>query len=286
MSIGDSSLHPVCVLGGGRFGHVYLCKSILNGVLEYVCVKRIRVRQPKLEIKMMDEIYIISQLKHPNIVRFIRAFVFESSINIVMEYASNGTVRDAINNNINLRPSISKRFFNSLVFGIILGLEYLHIRHIIHRDLKPENILLDGENKIKIADFGISTIHSSNKPTHSPIGTYLYMAPEVMLGEKHGFKSDIWSLGCILYEMCNGESPFKNAKNVFDLKYLIQNSAKHGINTCSISTYYGDEWACLCEKMMNVNPNKRISIFSIVTHDPKVAISFYNNYFKYSNFTI
>ncbi|CAD6999340.1 unnamed protein product [Ceratitis capitata] len=282
MNIGDNSLAPLRILGEGAFGRVYLCRCVSTGAPPVVCVKRILIQQPKLEIKMlMEEIYIISQLKHPSIIKFIRSYVHESSVNIVMEFASNGTMRDIIS--LNRRPSISKKRFLEMIIDIIIGLEYLHIRHIIHRDLKPENILIDKNNKIKIADFGISTIFSKNKAIQGLTGTYLYMAPEVMKGEKYEFKSDVWSLGCILYEMCNGFSPFKHAKNLADLKYLIQSCAQNGLDTASISTYYGIEWGRICKKMIVVNPSKRLSLCNIVSYDPNIAIPYYCVYFNYKN---
>ncbi|XP_011193577.2 serine/threonine-protein kinase nekl-2 isoform X1 [Zeugodacus cucurbitae] len=280
MDFGDSSLCPVRILGEGSFGQVFLCRSNSCDHI-HVCVKRIVIRKPKLEVKMlMDEIYIISQLKHPNIIRYIRSFLFEGIVNIVMEFASKGTLRDIINSNSNRRPAVSKHMFNSFIHDILLGLEYLHIRHIIHRDLKPENILIDNENNFKIADFGISTIHSSNKPTKGLIGTFLYMAPEIMMGDGYEFKSDVWSLGCILYEMCFGVSPFQYAKNVDDLKYLMLTS-HYEHNVSVMSNYYGVEWCCLCVKMLNCNPKKRVSLYSIVTYNAKIAFTYYNNYFKY-----
>ncbi|XP_011198725.2 serine/threonine-protein kinase nekl-2 [Bactrocera dorsalis] len=284
MDIGDSSLCPIGILGEGSFGQVFLCRS--NSIdHNYVCVKRIVIRKAKSEVRMlMDEIYIISQLKHPSIIRFIRSFVFEGTVNIVMEFASKGTLRDIINANCNRRPAVAKQIFKSFIYEILLGLEYLHIRHIIHKDLKPENILVDNGNNFKIADFGISTIHSSNKQGKGLIGTFLYMAPEIMKGERYEFKSDVWSLGCILYEMCYGLSPFQHAKNVDDLKCLILTSHyKSSINT--MSNYYGTEWCCLCKKMLIYNPRKRVSLYNIVTFSAKIAVSYYNNYFKYMYIT-
>ncbi len=234
---------------------------------------------------MISQIYIISQLKHPSIIRFVRSFVFDGTVNIVMEFASKGTLRDIINANSNRRPAVSKQIFNSCIYDILLGLEYLHIRHIIHRDLKPENILVDRDNNFKIADFGISTIHSSNKSTKSLIGTFLYMAPEIMKGEPYEFKSDVWSLGCILYEMCYGLSPFQQAKNLDDLKFLILTS-HYERNVSNMSNFYGVEWCCLCEKMLNSNPRKRVSLYNIVTFSAKIAVSYYNKYFKYNIYII
>ncbi|XP_069962678.1 serine/threonine-protein kinase nekl-2-like [Bactrocera oleae] len=285
MDIGDLSLCPIKVLGEGSFGQVFLCRSNSNDH-KNVCVKRIVIRKPKSEIKMlMDEIYIISQLKHPSIIRFVRSFVFDGTVNIVMEFASKGTLRDIINANSNRRPAVSKQIFNSCIYDILLGLEYLHIRHITHRDLKPENILVDRDNNFKIADFGISTIHSSNKSTKSLIGTFLYMAPEIMKGEPYEFKSDVWSLGCILYEMCYGLSPFQQAKNLDDLKFLILTS-HYERNVSNMSNFYGVEWCCLCEKMLNSNPRKRVSLYNIVTFSAKIAVSYYNKYFKYNIYII
>lgn len=86
---------------------------------------------------------------------------------------------------------------------MLLGLQYIHQNGIIHRDLKPQNILMDELGNPKISDFGISkTLESAKKSTKSIIGSYFYMSPEAMKGQSCETNSDIWSLGCIMHELC------------------------------------------------------------------------------------
>ncbi|TMW43987.1 hypothetical protein DOY81_010930 [Sarcophaga bullata] len=134
--LGDPSLKPLKVLGAGSFGRVFLCK---HRNTQMVCVKRIIVHNPRQDMKMiMEEVYIISQLRHPNIIQFIGSFVHAGTVNIIMEYAPHGTLLDIIGK---ARPD---GFSNGIILryfcDILMGLEYLHIRHVFHRDLKPANL--------------------------------------------------------------------------------------------------------------------------------------------------
>lgn len=196
-----------------------------------------------------------------------------------MDYAPNGTLLDIINQQ---RPmGLSTANLHSYFCDILMGLEYLHIRHVFHRDLKPANLLVSVNNHIKIADFGISLIHTPNKATGPSAGTAFYSAPEVLRGEKYDSKSDIWSLGCILYEMCVGHSPFSQAHNLEDLNYLIKVLTRQKLNCCFIRNKYGSIWANLCEKMIVNNLQQRISLPDILCMDPVLTLPYYNKYFDY-----
>ncbi|XP_065357276.1 serine/threonine-protein kinase nekl-2 [Calliphora vicina] len=277
MDLGDPSLKPIKVLGTGTFGRVFLCKYRNN---QMVCVKRIIVQNPKQDMKMiMEEVYIISQVRHPNIIQFIGSFVHSGTVNIIMEYAANGTLMDIINQSRAVGFSIANilRYF----CDILMGLEYLHIRHVFHRDLKPANLLIDLNDHIQIADFGISLIHSPNKANGNAAGTAFYSAPEVLRGDKYDYKSDVWSLGCILYEMCVGHSPFSQAHNMDDLVYLIKVLTRHKLNCSFIRNKYGSLWANLCEQMITTNLQQRISLPEVLSMDPALTIPYYNKYFDY-----
>ena len=301
MDLGDPTLKPLKVLGAGSFGRVFLCK---HRNTQLVCVKRIIVHNPRQDMKMIMEevciqtmciqtheidntivinyfqVYIISQLRHPNIIQFIGSFVHAGTVNIIMEYAPHGTLLDIIGK---ARPN---GFSNLIILryfcDILMGLEYLHIRHVFHRDLKPANLLVDQNNHIKIADFGISLVHAPNKAKGSTVGTAFYSAPEVLRGEKYDYKSDIWSLGCVLYEICMGHSPFSQAVDIDDLLYLLKVLTRPKLNCINIRNKYGTTWASLCEQMIVPNIQQRISLPDILRIHPSLTISYYNKYFDYN----
>ncbi|EDW43812.1 GM18979 [Drosophila sechellia] len=148
MELGDSKLRAVRVLGQGTFGRVFLCHQIeVRGQPERkVCVKRIIVRNPKTELGLIkEEVYIISQLRHPHIVEFLRSFSHAGTVNIVMEYVPNGTLRDVIQQLPSGTGGVNQDRLMRYFRDMVVGLEYLHIRCVIHRDIKPENMLLDAK---------------------------------------------------------------------------------------------------------------------------------------------
>lgn len=165
---------------------------------------------------------------------------------------------------------------------ILMGLEYLHVRNVFHRDLKPANLLVDSNGNIKIADFGISLINSTNKSSEKIYGTAFYSAPEVLRCEKYDNKSDIWSLGCILYEMCTGSSPFSQASDMDDLRYLQRILTRRKLRCANIRNKYGPLWANLCEQMILSNLQERISLPDILSIDPALTIPYYHKYFDYN----
>lgn len=275
----DDDLEPIQSLGEGTYGNVFLCKS--RSLNNFCCIKSIYVENLRAQVNMVyNEVYIISQLKHPRIIQFHRSFIHDSTINIVMEFACGGTLRDVIKQNINgiLSNSVTKYFSD-----IVMGLEYLYIRRVVHRDLKPENILLDGQDRVKIADFGIAFIHHSNSSNVlKPCGTPYYLAPEIFIGSECDFKSDVWSLGCILYEMCMGMSPFGHVNTIKDLhKCLLWNSSLY-YKCTKLKKARCPVWGNLCEKMLTFHPSGRISLPEIIKFDAMITIPLYTSYFDYN----
>ncbi|KAH8286663.1 hypothetical protein KR018_006274 [Drosophila ironensis] len=283
MDLGDAKLRAVRVLGQGTFGRVFLCYQGQRRV----CVKRIIVRNPKTELGLIkEEVYIISQLRHPHIVEFLRSFTHAGTVNIVMEYLPNGTLRDVIQKlppgTGGVRQERLLRFFRDMV----VGLEYLHIRCVIHRDIKPENMLLDAQDRVKIADFGISNVHAPSTQSQVGMGTPLYMAPEAMTGVgKVAFKSDIWSLGLVLYELCLGRSPFsallEPAANTEQLQAVIQAMVRPKLDCQVVRRLYDPVWARLCEQMVVYEQERRISLPEIFHVDAVITAALYKHYFDY-----
>ncbi|XP_037957393.1 aurora kinase A [Teleopsis dalmanni] len=272
MDMGDCSLKPLKRISSGGFGTTYQCLTQDN---KYVCVKRLQMGNSKNLRIIQEELHIFKQLKHPNIVQFHRFYIYADTVNIVMEYLPNGTLRSQ------LHQRLSQKCLKSYFLDILMGLEYLHIRHVIHRDLKPENLLLDSQNRIKIADFGISVIKSTHLENSCGGGTLSYMAPEVINGGKCDFKSDIWALGCILYEMCTGYTPFREALDFEDMKYLTYKKTTPQLNCDGIAFRYGSVWSQLCAKMIKYDPLKRPALPEIITYHNIITIPFYFKYFEY-----
>ncbi|KAH8388022.1 hypothetical protein KR093_011203 [Drosophila rubida] len=288
MDLGDAKLRPLKVLGSGSFGRVFLCLQREGCRQRKVCVKRIIIRNAKNELALIkEEIYIISQLRHPHIVQFIRHFMHAGTVNIVMEYVPNGTMRNVIERmrergGGGLEQSRLLRYFTDM----ILGLEYLHIRHVIHRDIKPENMLLDAQDRVKFADFGISNIHTPAKLLPwQVLGTPLYMAPEIMCGGKCDFKSDLWSLGLVLYELCVGRNPFisvldPNAR--FEQVHSVIKAMSRPKLDCQLMRQrYDAVWPRICESMVVYDQEQRICLPDIFCMDPFVTLTIYKQYFNY-----
>jgi NIMA (never in mitosis gene a)-related kinase len=99
---------------------------------------------------------------------------------------------------------------------ICLGVRFLYEKNVLHRDLKPENIFLTAGNRVKIGDFGISkTLETTHQKASTIIGTPQYLSPEVCEGLEYDYQSDMWSLGCILYELAALKSPFHSKSSSF-----------------------------------------------------------------------
>ncbi|MGB3340114.1 MAG: UvrD-helicase domain-containing protein [bacterium] len=189
-------------LGGGRFGDVFLAHDTILDKNFALKISRMR----KDEITMLkDEARLLASLDHPNIVRFYNIDFIENKFVLVMEFVKGNTLRDIISDEgIGLERTVG------IMAQILDAIHYAHTSGVMHRDLKPENILLiekREKNFVKVTDFGLARFVRTGSLSASTAGTPIYMAPEVWQG-KYTEKSDIWSIGVILYEMLTGTPPF------------------------------------------------------------------------------
>jgi len=177
--------------------------------------------------KKLHQIYleneILSKLSHPNIIKIYGIFEERSKIYIVLEYCEKGDFFEFIKNNHPLTYETAQYY----TAQVVSSLEYLHCLGIAHRDLKPENIMLDEKMRIKIIDFATAKVKSKEfnkitmkfvdipeaelkKRTNTFVGTAEYISPEVLNDETVGSEADLWALGCVIYQMFRGQSPFKD----------------------------------------------------------------------------
>ena len=118
-----------------------------------------------------------------------------------MEYAGDKNLKQFIKSYKDKGELIEENIISDIILQLCLGLKEIHKNHLIHRDFTPDNIFINEDNKVKIGDFGISKIIAANKYTQSRIGKQNYFAPEIDMGKKYNNKIDIYSLGCIIYEL-------------------------------------------------------------------------------------
>ncbi|CAE1311396.1 NEK11 [Acanthosepion pharaonis] len=166
--------------------------------------------QPNETVVAEHEARLLSQLSHPNIVKFLGKFIDREFFCIITEYCEGGDLDKYIEGCQKKKQPISEKRVLDWFVQLLLGVDYIHARRILHRDLKSRNIFLQNE-MIKIGDFGISRILMGPSDYASTfIGTPYYMSPEVLKHEGYNSKSDIWSLGCILFDMCALKHAFES----------------------------------------------------------------------------
>jgi len=166
-------------------------------------------RRLQLHVQALEEeVILLQQLDHPNIVRYLGTEKTEDALNIFLEYVPGGSIASLLTRFGSFKESVIKVYTKQ----IITGLEYLHSHGIIHRDIKGANILVDNTGLVKLADFGaskrIENIVTMESGFKSVKGTPYWMAPEVIRQEGHGRQADIWSVACTVIEMATGRPPW------------------------------------------------------------------------------
>ena len=197
-------------IGQGGFGEVFLCqwqgKKVAIKTLTLKNFKNLHAGD-NLQ-KFINEINISSSLRHPNIVLYMGASVDKDNYYMITEYVPRGTLFDLIHTE---KYKLSDRMKIKIAFQLAQAVKYLHSRNIAHCDLKSGNILLDDELNVKLGDFGLSRFLSkTGERDKGRIGTPHWMAPEILLGGKYEFYSDVFSYGIILWELLTYEIPYNN----------------------------------------------------------------------------
>ena len=228
------------VLGEGGFGKVYLVRERKS-----MCVVALKVIEKFREEEVICPYVLSREGKAPNVFGF---FHTKKYVCLIVEYAPGGNLSQILNDH-----SLSEGKIVCIMHQLCDIIAYMHERKFMHRDIKPDNILLGANNKLLLADFGISAYHDSPEPRNTFCGTLKYMAPEFMKnGHKHTNAVDIWSLGIVFYVVLfSGEEPsFDIGGNV------IWPQANHVKN----------EAREFMMQMLNIDPTKRISAENALKH--------------------
>nr|XP_032816646.1 myosin light chain kinase 2, skeletal/cardiac muscle-like isoform X3 [Petromyzon marinus] len=193
------------VLGGGRFGRVHKCVERTSGMT--LAAKVIKAKGVKEKDEVNNEISIMNQLKHNNLLQLYDAYESKNDFVLIMEYIHGGELFDRI-----VSEDYNLTELDAIIFirQICEGIHYMHQQYILHLDLKPENILCVNRkgNQIKIIDFGLARRYKPREKLKVHFGTPEFLAPEVVNYDYVSFPTDMWSLGVIAYMLLSGLSPF------------------------------------------------------------------------------
>ena len=253
-------------LGSGSFGSVYLARNKYTN--EKVALKQIKKSSANLlsDGEITDEIEILKNLDHPDIVRIIESFNTKNSYILITEYCEGGELFDQVKN------QLSETQIAVIFKQVLSGLAYLHSNNIVHRDLKLENILIHeiekskttGEDlfNIKIIDFGTARIFDKKRNPQSIVGSSYYIAPEV-LRQKYNKECDLWSVGVILYMFIVGHAPFDGCDDD-EITTNIQRGVYRKNDRRWIKA--SKEVKDLIQKLLTYRPSQRLSAIQALNH--------------------
>lgn len=172
-------------------------------------IKLCDIQDSKLRFDCLQEVKLLQQLRHPNIINCMKSFIICNNLYIVLELADGGDLCKLINYFSRRKRLIVERTILKYFTQICSAIKYIHSQRIMHRDIKPANIFMTSAGVVKLGDFGLGREFSDlTLDAHSLVGTFYYMSPERINKTGYDFSSDVWSLGCVLYELITLHSPF------------------------------------------------------------------------------
>ena len=250
-------------LGKGAFSVVYKVRRNIDNQIYALKKVQITNLSEKQKTNSLNEIRVLASIKSKYIVNYKEAFLDtkDSTLCLVMEYADRGDLSKRIEEEKKRNRYFNERDIWRIFIQLVKGLKSLHDLNIIHRDIKSSNIFLFSDGTAKLGDLNVCKILSEDTLGKTQAGTPSFAAPEVWMEKPYGLKSDIWSLGCVLYEITALKCPFR-ADNIVELNNkILVGSFKR------IPKKFSNDLNNMIEHMIRFEPEKRISCKQILECD-------------------
>jgi NIMA (never in mitosis gene a)-related kinase len=241
-------------IGEGAYSKVYKVRRKSDHeiyALKKVILKKLNTKEKS---NALNEIRILASITHPNVISYKEAFFDDDSesLCIVMEYADGGDLYQKILDHKKRQTYMSENFLWHILIKLTRALKALHDLNIMHRDLKSANVFLTKDGKVKLGDLNVSKV-AKEAMNHTQTGTPYYASPEVWKDEPYDVKSDIWSLGCVLYEAAALKPPFRGE----DMKALYKKVIKGTFPP--LPTCFSQDFSDVLSYFIIVDPKKRPS---------------------------
>jgi serine/threonine protein kinase len=243
-------------LGRGGYSVVYLVKNIKSGKKYALkCAMKFKKGRDR-SARTLQEILVLSELKHTSIIRLVGWFEDEENIYLVLSYVPGRDLSKFFKD----KPP-SRQLAANIILQIVEGIKYCHSRGVIHRDMKLENILIKDDMNIKITDFGLCAIKTHrDEYFEDEVGTVRYTAPELLTGGGYDESIDVWGIGVILFTLLTGQYPFDGSKKSNIFKRIVRKNIDYSQYDLS------DEEINLLKRLLCKNPRYRININDISRH--------------------
>lgn len=253
------------LLGQGSFGKAFLARDLATNDL---CVMK-QIRVDKMDAKARDtavkEAVALRRIRHPNVVRFRQVFVRSGWLCLVMDFADGGDLCAAVKERARSKVPFEESAVLECFAQVADAVNWVHSVKMVHRDIKSRNIFLCRTGRALLGDFGLVwLLDNTCELAHTRVGTPYYLSPEILRKQPYNYKTDIWSLGVLLYEMASLQRPFQGTLETLPRAILRGKYEPLG-------SHYGQGLHDLCAGFLQVNPDNRLDL-AVALHSEVLSV--------------